>query len=137
MQDAERSNLIRGSLAFLRGQCRRCQNTGIVAGLLLSGAVIQSRPVQNLQLAIAALHQCRATLYPVAVIAVNQAIVTADLRMVDMSADDAIEAAAARFGDSSVFIRRDRCARIFDPFLDRCGQRPVTQSTQAAGAMTP
>ena len=82
-------------------------------------------PAQQFQLARFMLHQGRAVIDPVTVVIIENAVQRLVLRIVDVAADDAIDAAPPRFLDQGVFIVGDELAPVLDLVLQVTRERPV------------
>lgn len=72
------------------------------------------RPVQDLEAAIEVLDHRRTTLHPVAIVAIDDPLAIADLSRVNVTTNDAIEAAASRFANYCFFVIADVLDGIFD-----------------------
>ena len=70
--------------------------------------------MQDFEPTVAMLDQRRAALDPVAVVAVEHAVDVADLGVVDMAADDAVDVARARLGGDRVGVIADELDRVLD-----------------------
>src|SRR6476619_236999 len=83
------------------------------------------------------LHQGRAALDPIAVVAIEDGAELADLGLVDMAADDAVDPAPARlFGQRPLEIV-DIADGFLDPALQIGGERPIIIAELAAPEIVP
>ena len=79
------------------------------------------QPLQ-LEAAVTVFHQRGAAFDPVAVVAVQHAVDGADLRLVDVTADDAVEAAPAGLMGGGIFEGVDGGAGVPNPVFDVVGE---------------
>src|SRR4051794_21113957 len=89
-------------------------------------------PAHDAQAAVEVLDQGGAALHPVAVIAVEDAVDGADLGVMDVAADHAVDAAAARLACHRLFVVGDELDRVLDLVLEVRRQRPVAEAELAA-----
>ncbi|ABA51161.1 hypothetical protein BURPS1710b_1413 [Burkholderia pseudomallei 1710b] len=94
-------------------------------------------PVDDLQLALHRLDERGQALDPVAVVAVQHAVDVADLGLVDVAADDAVAAAAARFVGHHCFERRNEVHGVLHLVLQVLRQRPVLEAEAAPDPVEP
>src|SRR5580658_7714117 len=78
----------------------------------------QRCPVQDLEPAVEMLDESGAALDPVAVVAIEDAADVAHLGLVDVAADDAVDAALARLFDDHVGVVADELDRVLDAALE-------------------
>ena len=91
--------------------------------------------LQDLQPAVEVLDQRRATLGPVTVIAVENAVDHTDLRVMDMAADHAVHVPSARFPGEHDLEVGDVLHRVLHPVLQVCQERPVRKSQDTPDAV--
>ena len=89
-------------------------------------------PVHDAQAAVEILDQRGAALHPVAVVAVEDAVDVADLGVMDVAADHAVDAAPARLAGDGVLEVGDELHRVLDLVLEVGRERPVVQPELAA-----
>ena len=94
-------------------------------------------PAHDAQAALEILDQRRAAFDPVAVVAVEDAVDVADLGVVDVAADHAIDAAPARLVGHGVLVVGDELHGVLDLVLQERRQRPVGQAEPAAAPVEP
>jgi hypothetical protein len=92
----------------------------IYSAATCSGAGGRRLPLDDLQTAIVILDQPGAAFHPVAVVAVQHAVEVADLGVMDMAADHAIDAALARFLGYGLLVVADIFDRVLDLVLEPC-----------------
>ena len=88
----------------------------------------QARPFQDLEPAVGMLHQGRAALDPIAVVAIEDGAELADLGLMDMAADDTVDPAPARLIGQRHLEIVDIADGVLDPALQVGGERPVGDS---------
>ena len=83
------------------------------------------------------LDERRTTFDPVAVVAVENAVDTTDLRTVDVAADDSVDTTATCFRDHCVLVVADVLDGVLDFVLQIRGERPVGEAEPAADHVEP
>src|SRR5882724_10689181 len=104
---------------------RRMRNFRSFEGDGIAAQRLDRLPVDDLQLPGVELHERREALHPVAVVAIEDAADVADLRLVDVAADDAVEGAPARLVRQGVLEIADVAHRVLDAMLEELRERPV------------
>src|SRR5258706_4281868 len=94
-------------------------------------------PVDDPEFAAFELHQRGEAFHPVAVVAVEDPADVADLRLVDVSAHDALEAALARFLRERRLEVADVVDGVLHALLQELRERPVRQAEVRARAVEP
>src|SRR5271165_3706029 len=89
-------------------------------------------PVQNRQVAFGRLDERRQALDPVTIIAVQDAADVANLGLVNMAADDAVEVPRPRLGGQRLLEGDDVADRVLHLVLEKLRQRPIAQAESRA-----
>jgi len=102
--------------------------------LLFPGEVL---PGDDFKLTLRVFGQCRAAFDPIAIIAIKDAVYVSDLGVMDVAADNAIDAALAGGAGDGLFIVGDIFNGVFDPGFEISRQRPIRTAKGAADDMEP
>src|SRR3954467_5043923 len=92
------------------------------------GHDLAGRPLDDAELSVETLDDGRAALHPVAAVEVMGAGNHAVGGMVDVAADDAVDAATARLGRHGLLERTDEGDGRLDAVFEEGRERPVAQS---------
>ncbi|HST02619.1 MAG TPA: hypothetical protein VLJ84_13255, partial [Usitatibacter sp.] len=94
-------------------------------------------PVDDPEFAGLQLHQRREAFHPIAVVAIEDPADVADLRLVDVPADHAVEAALARFGRERRLEVADVVDGVLHALLEELRERPVREPQVRARPVEP
>lgn len=94
-------------------------------------------PADDLQPAVEMLHQGGAAFDPVAIVAIEDIVEPTNLGGVNVTANHAIHAATARFGDDGGFVVAYVFDRIFNLVFEISRQRPVGKTKRSACTVEP
>src|SRR5688572_3685336 len=101
------------------------------------GELPLGRPLDDLEPAVAMLHQRGAALDPVAIVAIEDAVDGLDLGLVDVAAHHAVKAAALGFLRHRMLEVADELDRVLDPGFQERRQRPVGIAEPQAYVVVP